>query len=67
MAALAPNIVTRLPGDRFRHARGAWHIDLPIGRLGSWTAFYRRLAKAQPRFYTEAVEALEAFGREISA
>ncbi|MBS8228180.1 hypothetical protein [Vannielia litorea] len=65
MKALRPDTVTRLPGERFRHARGAWAVELPLAELPRWLRFYRWLAARRTAFYAASRDALEAFAREV--
>lgn len=67
MRLLSPDTVTRLPGDRFRHARGAWDIVLPMAELPRWLRLYRWLAARRPAYYAASLAALEGFAREAQA
>ena len=63
-------VVTLEPcGKNFRHSKRAWFIVLPLERLSSWTAFYRRLRdrnRGQYRAHYEAdVAALSRFARDL--
>lgn len=44
---------------------GRYVATFPLSRFNSWLAFYRRMEKKRPRFYTADVAALEAIEPEV--